>query len=153
MEASDKRNGEKPAKPSRRLSSSVAPDSSSALNGYNSVMCAGMPAAADGSCRSRKGLTRPSASGTNTTSADSIVDIYSRFALESSAATDILSEPCKLLHHALIHRPFERDDQVGKVPDRLPAPGDEFLLVAGGALDVDLVVLAGEAHRDRKSVV
>ena len=50
--------------------------------------------------------------------------------------------------HALIDRPLERDDQVGQVLHRLPAPLDEFRLVCRrGAGDVDLALVAGEAQR------
>src|SRR5215475_6366326 len=52
----------------------------------------------------------------------------------------------EFLDHALIDRALERDDQLGKVFHRLPAPVHEFSLVtAAGARDIDLVVLAGEA--------
>src|ERR1700688_5035222 len=57
-------------------------------------------------------------------------------------------EPGKFLHHALIDRPLERNDQFGEVLHRLPAPVDEFRLVtAAGAADVDFGVLAGETYR------
>src|ERR1700688_396681 len=57
-------------------------------------------------------------------------------------------EAGKFLHHALIDRPLERDDQLGKILHRLPAPGDELCLVAAaGTGDIDLGILAGEAHR------
>src|SRR6185312_15457779 len=58
-------------------------------------------------------------------------------------------ELSKLLDHPLIDRALERHDQFGKVLHRLPAPLDEFRLVAAaGARDVDFGVLAGEAHRE-----
>src|SRR6185436_6122965 len=52
--------------------------------------------------------------------------------------------------HALIHRPFERHDQLGKILHRLPAPVDELGLVAASAgfRDIDLSVVAGEAHSE-----
>src|ERR1700692_2548720 len=57
-------------------------------------------------------------------------------------------EPGKFLHHALIDRPLERNDQVGEILHRLPAPADELRLVAAaGARDIDFGVLAGETHR------
>src|SRR6266404_1802014 len=53
-------------------------------------------------------------------------------------------EAGKFLHHALIDRPLERDDQLGKILHRLPAPGDELRLVAAaGTGDVDFGILAG----------
>src|SRR6266700_2144239 len=55
----------------------------------------------------------------------------------------------KFLHHALIHRPLEGNDQLGKILHRLPAPTDELRLVAtAGVSDVDLAVIAGEAYRE-----
>src|ERR1700722_50680 len=57
-------------------------------------------------------------------------------------------EPGKFLHHALIDRPLEGNDQVGEVLHRLPAPADELRLVtAAGARDIDFGVLTGETHR------
>src|ERR1700721_2296452 len=54
----------------------------------------------------------------------------------------------KFLHHALIDRPLERHDQLGKILHRLPAPGDEFRLVAAaGTGAVDFGTPAGEAPR------
>src|SRR5882672_6996275 len=54
----------------------------------------------------------------------------------------------EFLDHALVDRALERNDQVGKILHRLPAPADELgLVTAAGALDVDLGVLAGEPHR------
>src|SRR5262245_58307397 len=48
----------------------------------------------------------------------------------------------------LVGLAFERHDQVGKVFHRLPAPFDEFRLVAAARMrDVDLAVVAGEAQR------
>src|ERR1700756_5357179 len=55
----------------------------------------------------------------------------------------------EFLDHALIDRALERHDQPGEVLHRLPAPADELGLVpAAGACDIDLIVLAGEAHRE-----
>src|SRR5690242_15717162 len=55
----------------------------------------------------------------------------------------------KLLDHAFVDRAFERNDQLGEVLHRLPAPVDEFrLMAAAGVGDVDFAVLAGEAHRE-----
>src|SRR5262245_36295685 len=55
----------------------------------------------------------------------------------------------ELLHHALIDRPLERNDQLGKVLHRLPAPADKLRLVpaATGARDIDLAVLARVERR------
>src|SRR6516225_10356364 len=55
----------------------------------------------------------------------------------------------KLPHHPLIDRALERNDQLGEVLHRLPAPVDELGLVAtpAGACDIDFGVLAGKAHR------
>src|ERR1700682_3196235 len=54
----------------------------------------------------------------------------------------------KLLHHALIDRALERNDQVGEILHRLPARADEFRLVAAaGAGNIYLGVLAGETNR------
>src|SRR6202048_1067154 len=62
--------------------------------------------------------------------------------------TSATGEPGEFLHHALVDRALERNDQVGKIPHRLPAPVDELRLVAAaGAGDVDLGVLAGETNR------
>jgi hypothetical protein len=54
----------------------VLPISSGGLNGYSNVTRAGTPTAAEGSQRSRNGLTKASAPGANTTSADSIDGAY-----------------------------------------------------------------------------
>ena len=54
----------------------------------------------------------------------------------------------KRIDHALVHRALERDHQIGKVAHRLPAPLDEFRLMAAGRRpDVDFVLVAGEAQR------
>ena len=59
-----------------------------------------------------------------------------------------LRELREFLHHPLVDLPLERHDQVGKLLHRLPAPFDEFRLVAAGRMrDVDLAVVAGEAQR------
>src|SRR4051812_13130317 len=61
----------------------------------------------------------------------------------------IAREPGKFLDHPFVDRPLERDDQLGKVLHRLPAPVDEFSLVAAaGIRHVDFMVLAGESHRE-----
>src|SRR5437879_375418 len=58
-------------------------------------------------------------------------------------------EPGEFLHHPLIDRPLERDDQLREIFHRLPAPADELgLVAAAGVGDVDLAVLAGEAGRE-----
>src|SRR5258708_3135478 len=58
-------------------------------------------------------------------------------------------EAGKFLHHALIHRPLERHDQVREVLHRLPAPVHEWgLVAAAGAGDVNLAIIAGEANRE-----
>src|ERR1700737_3589654 len=56
-------------------------------------------------------------------------------------------EPGKFLHHALVDRALERNDQVGKILHRLPAPADELRLVAAGARDIDFGILPGETNR------
>src|SRR6266478_5764065 len=67
----------------------------------------------------------------------------------NDGATLITREVGKFLHHALVNRPFERNDQIGKILHRLPTPVDELRLVAtaAGTRHIDLVVLAGEANR------
>src|SRR5262245_30328444 len=75
----------------------------------------------------------------------------SRFANSGmTTSSSLASEPGELLHHPLIDRPLERDDQLRKVLHRLPTPVDELRLVAAaaGIGDVDLAVLAGEARRE-----
>jgi len=52
----------------------------------------------------------------------------------NDAATLAARQPGKFLHHALIHRPLERNDQVGKILHRLPAPVDELRLMATAGL-------------------
>src|SRR5262249_52750440 len=47
-----------------------------------------------------------------------------------------------------IDRALERDDQRRQALQALPAPGAELRLVAARAIDVDLAVVAGEAHRE-----
>src|SRR4029079_1176784 len=60
----------------------------------------------------------------------------------------LAGEAGKFLHHALIDRPLERYDQFREIAHRLPAPVDEFgLVAAAGARDIDLAILAGEAYR------
>ena len=61
-----------------------------------------------------------------------------------------MSRPAgEFLDHAFVDPPLERHDQVRKVLHRLPAPLDEFRLVAaGGVHDVDLALVAGEAQRE-----
>src|SRR5262249_20575267 len=54
----------------------------------------------------------------------------------------------KFLRHPLIDLALERDDQRRQPLQALPAPFAEFRLVAGRVLDVDLTVVAGEAHRE-----
>src|SRR5207237_6742411 len=55
----------------------------------------------------------------------------------------------KFLHHPLIDRPLERDDQLRKILHRLPTPAHEFgFVAAAGTRDIDLAVLAGEARRE-----
>src|SRR3981189_384183 len=48
----------------------------------------------------------------------------------SDVTTSATGEPGKFLHHALIDRALERNDQVGKILHRLPAPADELRLGA-----------------------
>src|SRR5262249_8518556 len=55
----------------------------------------------------------------------------------------------KFLHNALIYRPFERNDQFGKVSHRFPAPADELGLVpAARACNIDFGILPRETHRN-----
>src|SRR5258708_29583413 len=62
--------------------------------------------------------------------------------------TLVAREAGKFLHHALIDRPLERHDQFREILHRLPAPADEFgLVAAAGARDIDLGIRAGEADR------
>src|SRR5262249_52877223 len=75
IDTSENSKGAKRAKHRRRSSSTASLISSGGLNGTKSVICAGTPAAAEGSYRSRNGFTKPSASGTNMKSADSIGDM------------------------------------------------------------------------------
>src|SRR5947209_9676339 len=52
------------------------------------------------------------------------------------------------IHHAPVHLALERNDQVRKVAHRLPAPFDEFRLVAADWMqDIDLALVAGETQR------
>src|SRR5881397_2519386 len=54
----------------------------------------------------------------------------------------------EFLDHPLIDLAFERDDQRRQLLQLLPAPVREFRLVATGRMrDIDLAVVAGEAHR------
>src|SRR5262249_4627901 len=69
IDPSENRIGAKRLKHWRRSRSTISSTSSSGLNGYNKVTCAGMPLAADGSYRSRNGFTKSSASGTRMTNA------------------------------------------------------------------------------------
>src|SRR5919197_2151810 len=59
-------------------------------------------------------------------------------------------EAGEFLDHAFIDRTFERNDQVGEILHRLPAPAHEFGFVpaTAGAGDIDLGVLAGKAYRE-----
>src|SRR5262245_22371456 len=60
-----------------------------------------------------------------------------------------LGEARKLLHHPLVDRTLERHHEAGEVAHRLPAPFDEFRLVAAGRMShVDLGLVAGEAQRE-----
>jgi len=44
----------------------------------------------------------------------------------------------KFLHHALVNRPLEWHDQIGKILHRLPTPRDELgLVAAAGAGDIE----------------
>jgi len=61
--ARENRKDAKPWNQPRRSSSIARSISPGGLNGYSSVMCAGTPAAADGSYRSRNACTKGSASG------------------------------------------------------------------------------------------
>src|SRR3981189_2351743 len=62
-------------------------------------------------------------------------------------ATLAAREPGKFLHHALATRPLDRNDQVGEILHRLPAPVDELGLVATApARDIDFGVLAGKSR-------
>src|SRR5262245_44612179 len=56
-------------------------------------------------------------------------------------------EPRELLDHLLIDLALERDDESRQLLHPLPAPFGKFRLVpAGRARNVDLVLIAGEAH-------
>src|SRR5215475_8136596 len=52
----------------------------------------------------------------------------------------------ELLHHPLIDLALERDDQRGQLFQTLPTPRGEFRLVTGRVIDIDLAVVASEAH-------
>ena len=52
----------------------------------------------------------------------------------------------KLSDHALIDLALERNHETRKLVHVLPAPGDEFRLVAARAGDVDLAFVAGKAQ-------
>src|SRR5579872_131966 len=53
----------------------------------------------------------------------------------------------KFLHHPIVDRALEGDDQFREILHRFPAPADELGLVAARrVLDIDLAVLAREAH-------
>src|SRR5215475_7628077 len=54
----------------------------------------------------------------------------------------------ELLHHPLIDLALERDDQRGQLFQTLPTPRGEFRLVTRRVIDVDLAVIAREAHRE-----
>src|SRR5258706_10760967 len=57
-------------------------------------------------------------------------------------------EPGKFLHHALVDRPLEWNDQIGEILHRLPTPTHELRLVTTArARDIDLLVPAGETDR------
>src|ERR1700733_3794063 len=64
---------------------------------------------------------------------------------------EMTSTGCELrefLDHALVDRALERNDQVGQVFHRLPAPADELgLVAAAGACNIDFAVFAGETNR------
>jgi hypothetical protein len=70
MVVKEKSNASKRVKHWFNVSKTTSLISRGGLNGYNNVMCEGIPARAEGSCFSRKGLTNCSASGTKTTIAD-----------------------------------------------------------------------------------
>src|SRR5262249_26441185 len=57
------------------------------------------------------------------------------------------SELRELLHDSLVDVAFERNDERGQLFETLPAPRGEFRLVTGRVVDVDLAIVAGEAHR------
>src|SRR5882724_6135557 len=54
----------------------------------------------------------------------------------------------ELLHHPLIDLALEWNDERGQLSQAFPAPPRKFRLVTGRAIDVDLAVVAGEAHRE-----
>src|SRR5512134_1580884 len=60
----------------------------------------------------------------------------------------MLDQRRELAHDALVDRPFERHNEAGQLLEPSPAPGVELGLVAGLGADVDLAILAGEAHRE-----
>src|SRR6266700_1881802 len=54
----------------------------------------------------------------------------------------------ELLHHPLVDLALEGNDERGQLSEALPAPRREFRLVTSRVIDVDLAVIAGEAHRE-----
>ncbi len=64
------------------------------------------------------------------------------------AAGRLLHQMSERLHDILVDLALERDHEAGEIFHRLPAPLDEFGLVAAGGLeDVDLAVIAREGER------
>src|SRR5215470_18061639 len=59
-----------------------------------------------------------------------------------------ISELREFPHHPLIDLALERNDQRRQALEPLPAPVGEFWLVAAWAIDIDLTLVAGEAHRE-----
>src|SRR4051812_37613855 len=65
----------------------------------------------------------------------------------SPAMTKLFRKLGKLPHHPCVSLPLERHHQRREIVHFLPAPGDEFRLVAAaGIFYIDLTVIAGEAQ-------
>src|SRR5262247_488653 len=59
-----------------------------------------------------------------------------------------LRERRELLHQPLINLTLERDDQRRQALQAFPAPVRELRLVTARAIDIDLALVTGEAHRE-----
>src|SRR5258708_25060464 len=74
-------------------------------------------------------------------------EVWSFGPSRNDGVTLVAREPGKFLHHALVDRPLERNDQIGQILHRLPTPTDDLRLVTARARDIDLVILAGKTNR------
>src|SRR3954447_22111188 len=54
----------------------------------------------------------------------------------------------EFLHYSLIDLALEGNDERGQLFQALPAPRGEFRLATSRVFDIDLAVVAGEAHRE-----